>query len=395
MDGELSTAVKRAHSPEEVEAVKSQRIDDNTESSQHPSVFAADLFETPVSSRQSTQISPNILSLAQSVSPKNKKIDCDFLYNLLIGLECRVFKTEQELEKKDKAISDLENKLDQKDEVISSLKNDLESLQTKIEDIIPTPKSDVDFMATLKRDYHNTCEGLATAEANITEINQKIANLNTGLAVSGMEGGLGPNEGHESLGNDIQRVDSEIKSIRDRAKKQCRRDHLVGDKRDQYSRRENLRVTGVPFHQGEDTNRIMIAIACDLGVTITEADISVSHRSGKRIGDNPRPILCKFVRRDVKNQLLANKMRARNIKRDPYDGRLVKIYVDEDLTSMRARVCKKLRQDRVPHYTRDGKVYIASADSDSQFKVHDTPEDWESLEWLDSVKIDVGVYPQD
>ena len=122
MDGELSTAVKRAHSPEEVEAVKSQRIDDNTESSQHPSVFAADLFETPVSSRQSTQISPNILSLAQSVSPKNKKIDCDFLYNLLIGLECRVFKTEQELVKKDKAISDLENKLDQKDEVISSLK---------------------------------------------------------------------------------------------------------------------------------------------------------------------------------------------------------------------------------------------------------------------------------
>ena len=145
-----------------------------------------------------------------------------------------------------------------------------------------------------------------------------------------------------------------------------------------------MRVTGVPFNQGENTNHIMIQIACSLGVHITDGDISVSHRSGRRVGSSPRPILCKFIRRDLKNQILANKKFARNIRTDP-DGNPVKIYVDEDLTKMRAMVCKKLRHDRVPHYSRDGKVYIASASSESQYKVYDTPEDWEQLEWLDFV----------
>ena len=71
------------------------------------------------------------------------------------------------------------------------------------------------------------------------------------------------------------------------------------------------------------------------------------------------------------------------------------IYVDEDLTRMRANVCKKLRMDKVPHYTRDGKVYIASSSAVTEFKVYDSPDDWENLEWSDSVKTEVGIYPRD
>ena len=357
---------------------------------------------TPVSSGKKVA-SPNRLDLFKECvegneSPKDK-IDCPYLYKLICGLEWRLHNLEQAHVQE---ISELKT---QHAREIASVR--LEMVQTQSTQELSN-SADKDWIVNMQREIPLISQGLERVETGLEGVGERVNTLEqavreedvprdggSGLAAAGMEGGVGPDEGHQNLGSDIKRVDKEVKGIRDRAKKQRRRDHLVGDKRDQYSRRENLRVTGVPFHQGENTNQIMVGIACDLGVTITEADISVSHRSGKRVGDNPRPILCKFVRRDVKNQILANKMMARNIKRDPYDGRLVKIYVDEDLTSMRARVCKKLRQDRVPHYTRDGKVYIASADSESQFKVHDTPEDWESLEWLDSVKIDVGVYPQD
>ena len=91
---------------------------------------------------------------------------------------------------------------------------------------------------------------------------------------------------------------------------------------------------------------------------------------------------------------MVNKKLARNIRTDP-DGNPVRIFIDEDLTHMRAMVCKKLRQDRVPHYTREGKVYIATSDSDTEYKIYDTPEDWEQLQWIDSVKIEVGIYPKD
>ena len=129
-------------------------------------------------------------------------------------------------------------------------------------------------------------------------------------------------------------------------------------------------------------------------VQSTDMNINVSHRSGRRGGASPRPILCKFIRRDLKNHILGNKKLARNIRTDP-DGNPVRIYVDEDLTKMRANVCKKLRQDKVPHYTRDGKVYIAAPSTEIEFKVFDTPDDWEQLQWLDSVKTEVGVYPRD
>ena len=134
-----------------------------------------------------------------------------------------------------------------------------------------------------------------------------------------------------AMDQELIRVGQEINNVNHRAKLHRRRAHLEGDERDQYSRRELLRLTGVPYKQGENTSQIAIAIAHDLGVHITEADISVSHRSGRRGGPDPRPILCKFVRRDVKNKILANKKLARHIRTDP-DGNPVRIFVDEDLT---------------------------------------------------------------
>ena len=83
------------------------------------------------------------------------------------------------------------------------------------------------------------------------------------------------------------------------------------DRLQQYSRRENIRVFGIADTADEKTNDIIVKVAGDMGVDITERDISVSHRIGQKTGTKPRPIIAKFVRRDTKTAIMRNK---RNLK---------------------------------------------------------------------------------
>ena len=66
---------------------------------------------------------------------------------------------------------------------------------------------------------------------------------------------------------------------------------------------------------GENTNEIVVKLAKDIGVDITVADISTSHRlPGRRVAGSGvnqtrggKTSIAKFVRRDVKVQLMRSK----------------------------------------------------------------------------------------
>ena len=379
--------------------------------------------ETPVSGRPNVSISPNRLELLEK-SVEEKKVptdlmDCPFLYRLIMGNEWRIRRCElahardiEELKR-----SHAHDIAELKSELLAKHEQAVAVLRLELLENIPAQGQDVAVVS----------DGLRDLEAKVNALDTKVDGLEEVVGMvegSAQTGGvttqappptpaLQPGAAAQAaaahtnvpaaqvgdinlaeMDRELQRVGGELNNVNHRAKQQRRRVHLEGDQRDQYSRREMLRVTGVPYKQGENTARIMMAIAYDLGVYITEADISVSHRSGRNRGRDPRPILCRFVRRDVKNQILANKKLARDIRTDP-DGNPVRIFVDEDLTRMRASVVKKLREDKVPHYTRDGKVCIAKPNSDTEYTLYDFPEDWEKLPWPESVKIEVGVYPRD
>ena len=54
------------------------------------------------------------------------------------------------------------------------------------------------------------------------------------------------------------------------------------DRLQQYSRRDNVRVYGIEETAEESSNSIMVKLASEMGVPITEQDISVSHRMGRK-----------------------------------------------------------------------------------------------------------------
>ena len=135
----------------------------------------------------------------------------------------------------------------------------------------------------------------------------------------------------------------------------------------------------------------MSRIGYSLGITVNEHDISVSHRSGKTQGGTPRPIVCKFTRRATKHAFVQNKHLAKNIKSDD-DGNQVKLYIDEHLTPLRGRVCKRLRSKQVRFTTRDGKIFITPEDSENI--IIDFPQDWEHLDMPISEKEELGICPK-
>lgn len=287
--------------------------------------------------------------------PTNGDTDLQQLYGLFTQLEDRVTKQEG-------ALTELKNMVSEKDDQIFNLRKDNAFLQKQISDV-RADSLNVSMAPTINfsQELAVTNEGLAKSEATINTLSEEVREL------------------------------TEIKKrLDDKYKMNIRRLHLENDRLQQYTMRDSIKICGVPYKAGEDTNTLVTRIAYSLGVSISEHDISVSHRTGRIQGSNPRPIVAKFTRRATKHAILYNKSYAKNITTDD-DGNAVKIYVDEQITPLRGKFCKRLREKKIKYNTRDGKIISGEG---AERLVIDFPEDWERLDMTVSEKEELGIFPK-
>ena len=80
-----------------------------------------------------------------------------------------------------------------------------------------------------------------------------------------------------SIAAENERLSKEVRHLRSALQSQA----FELDRLAQYSRRENVRLHGVPETADENTNDVVITLASDMGVHIDEHDISISHRVQK------------------------------------------------------------------------------------------------------------------
>jgi exosome complex exonuclease DIS3/RRP44 len=180
------------------------------------------------------------------------------------------------------------------------------------------------------------------------------------------------------------------------------------DELEQYSRRTCLRISNIPEKAGEDTDRLVLAVAEAAGVSLPLEAIERSHRVGKassfadvasgasRGGDRrtaPRQVIVKFVSYRHRDQLMRARknLRTADIKarlpnldwstvplpRSRHDSTPVstrpKVFINEDLTRERAKIAAKARELKREKsisdtWTRDGAVFVKRTDSNI-FKV--------------------------
>ena len=133
-----------------------------------------------------------------------------------------------------------------------------------------------------------------------------------------------------------------IKSESSDMKKQSIKDMDKLDEVEQYGRRQNLEIVGVPIQENEDTNALVIEVAKLLEVEVLPDQISTSHRLP--INPNSKisktsPIIVRFVNRDIRNKLYANRKLTRSANLNKFsEAGTEKIYLNKNLTEIRKKI---------------------------------------------------------
>ena len=105
---------------------------------------------------------------------------------------------------------------------------------------------------------------------------------------------------------------------------------------EQYGRREKVKKFGVEEQTGEDVYQQVVDVGKGTGAEICKSDISVCHRLPAR-GQSGKPNIAKFVRRETKLALMKKKSDLRHQSGRP-------IYINDDITQLRARLLKSLKE---------------------------------------------------
>lgn len=112
-------------------------------------------------------------------------------------------------------------------------------------------------------------------------------------------------------------------------KKQC---NLKVDFLEQYSRRNNIRIFGIPENGKESVELlVMDMISTKLGLNMPPDYIERCHRVGKNT-NKPRPIIVKFLSHKYKNAVFSAKSKLKETR----------ILIKEDLTKLRFDAMKSL-----------------------------------------------------
>ena len=128
------------------------------------------------------------------------------------------------------------------------------------------------------------------------------------------------------------------------------------DASEQYSRRNSLRISGIPETVNEDTDQVVLHVAETVGVNILPSEIDRSHRLGKPGNRQTRDILVKFTTYRARERFMKNR---RNLKTSELKG----VFVYEDLTKIRskllfeARKCAKTKH-LLGAWSSDGRILV-------------------------------------
>ena len=155
---------------------------------------------------------------------------------------------------------------------------------------------------------------------------------------------------------DLEQYNKKMQSLEDQISNLQHKVKLMEDlseEQEQYSRRNCLRFQGIPEKPNENTDDLVRNIVAEkMSIQLTPLDVDRSHRISPRSGqtdDNkPRPIIMKFTRHNVRQEIYANRSKLKGTK----------IYIHEDLTRRRQDLINKARQSQevLKIWTNDGRI---------------------------------------
>ena len=118
------------------------------------------------------------------------------------------------------------------------------------------------------------------------------------------------------------------------------------DNLEQYSRRENIRIYGIPepnsHNNRDDGETSLLKITTALQIDLEPKDIQRVYRLGKRkysTSTKPRPIIAHFISYKKRNQFLYSKSKLKET------GEFNNAYITEDLTTLRSKLFNYIKNE--------------------------------------------------
>lgn len=164
------------------------------------------------------------------------------------------------------------------------------------------------------------------------------------------------------------------------------------DALDQYGRRLNLEIAGVPIKENENTNEIVIEVARLANVDISKDQISTSHRlpakpkTNVAVGNKtvtsqaPPPIIVRFLSRDVRNRLYSNRNKLRYAKMDDFSVKgTTKLFLNENLNQNRKHLFWNAKQKAKAHefkfyWTFNGNIFVRKSEESEPICIQSTKD---------------------
>ena len=138
---------------------------------------------------------------------------------------------------------------------------------------------------------------------------------------------------------------------------------------DQYGRRENVEICGIPETiKQEDLLPHIVEVMKSMGLKrITEKDIHNYHRIGKQSNSRPRNVIIRFVNRKTAFTLLKNKKKLNS-------GRYKRYFIIENLCPYNKQIFNKLyrlKKNKDIHslWTFNGNVFVKVTENDERTQV--------------------------
>ena len=152
----------------------------------------------------------------------------------------------------------------------------------------------------------------------------------------------------ETFTEPLQKEIVQLKRAMDKKDQQIHDMEKQIDSLEQYTRRNSLRVQGIPEKETEDTCEEVLKIVNEtLGVNppIAPSDIDRVHRVGPHSTNRsgPRPVIIKMATYRARARIFKERAKLRHCPD--------RIFINEDLTKLRSNLFRKARQHR-----KDGKL---------------------------------------
>ena len=209
---------------------------------------------------------------------------------------------------------------------------------------------------TLQRSYEELRESLEFTQSKMEEMAKNNSALkeqmkemaNTNIALQ---------KRMTQLENDLEKKSEENAKF----EKKLGEIFMQHDDLEQYTRKFNLEIHGIPEKSDEQPEEVVLGLAKLMEIDLTYDDIDITHRLNKG-RKSPRPIIVRFSNYYSKEQMyrarwkLRKKSGLKGLEVDPKN-----IYINENLTAYRAGLFKKVRDRRQrdwKFWTTDGKIFV-------------------------------------